>query len=97
MNKYPKITRARKLLELPERATMKDIKSNYRKLLSNWHPDTCTEETERCEEMTRDIIDAYRIIMNYCSDYKYSFEKEAVRHHLSAEEWWFDRFGQDLF
>jgi hypothetical protein len=33
--------------------------------------------------------------MEYCDSYAYSFSEEAVRRHLSPEEWWADRFGQD--
>jgi hypothetical protein len=32
-NKYQQITEARNLLELPERASMEEIKSNYRNLI----------------------------------------------------------------
>ena len=53
MNKYQDITEARKLLELPQRATMKEIKSNYRMLLAKWHPDRCSENKEQCNEMTK--------------------------------------------
>jgi len=38
-SKYQEITEALKILELPERATLEKIKSNYRRLLSRWHPD----------------------------------------------------------
>jgi curved DNA-binding protein CbpA len=43
--KYQEITAARKLLELPETATMTAIKSKYRKLVAKWHPDKCLEES----------------------------------------------------
>jgi len=38
MRKYQKIYEARKLLELPERATMDEIKTGYRNLIKKWHP-----------------------------------------------------------
>ena len=93
MNKYQQITEARKLLELPERATMEDIKRNYRNLINAWHPDRCPQGKEKCTEMTAKIISAYRTIIDYCSSYQFSFSEEEVRHHLSDEEWWFERFG----
>jgi DnaJ-class molecular chaperone len=95
MNKYQEITEARKLLELPERATMEEIKSNYKRLLSKWHPDKCRENNEQCNEMTKKIIAAYNIIITYCNQYKFSFTKEEVNNYLSEEEWWFERFGND--
>ncbi|MBN2034264.1 MAG: J domain-containing protein [Deltaproteobacteria bacterium] len=93
MNKYQEIMEARKLLRLRESATMEEIKSNYRTLLSEWHPDKCLENQERRNEMTRKIISAYKIIMHYCQHYQYSFSEEAVKRHLSPEEWWFEHFG----
>ena len=95
MNKYQEITEARKLLELPERATMEEIKSNYKRLLSKWHPDKCRENNEQCNEVTKKIIAAYNIIITYCNQYKFSFTKEEVKNYLSEEEWWFERFGND--
>ena len=93
MKQYQEITAARRLLELPETATLASIKSNYRRLLAKWHPDKCPEDHEQCNEMTRKIIAAYHTIMDYCRHYQYSFSEEAVRRHLSPEEWWFERFG----
>jgi len=44
--------------------------------------------------MTVRIIAAYRLISNYCKNYEFSFSKEEVSNYLSAEEWWFERFGR---
>ncbi len=95
MNKYERITEARKLLEVPERATMKEIKSSYRHMLRTWHPDTCGEPKEICEQMTARIIAAYEMIIAYCDHYRFSFSKQEVRNHLSGDEWWSERFGMD--
>jgi DnaJ-class molecular chaperone len=93
--KYQDIIDAKELLNLPDRASIKEIKSNYRALINKWHPDKCKENDEKCNEMTRKIIAAYDIIITYCNHYKYSFSTEEIRTHLSAEEWWFERFGND--
>ncbi|MBN2466743.1 MAG: J domain-containing protein [Deltaproteobacteria bacterium] len=95
MNTYQKITEARKLLELPERTTMKEIKSHYRALIRRWHPDRCGENREECTEMTRKIIAAYTIIMTYCKHYRYSFSRDEIRNYLPGDEWWVERFGGD--
>jgi DnaJ-class molecular chaperone len=95
MKKYEEITRARWLLELPERATMEEIQSQYRKLLRKWHPDRARRPQEECTDMTIRIVEAYRMIIDYCSNYKFSFSENEVREHLSDEEWWFDRFATD--
>lgn len=95
MNKYQQISEARRLLALPERATMEDIKANYRNLVRTWHPDRCEHTKEECAEMTASIVAAYRIIIDYCNHYKFSFSKEEVGNHLSEDEWWLERFGND--
>ena len=44
INTYQELTEAREVLELPEQTTLKNIKSQYKKLLKKWHPDKCREE-----------------------------------------------------
>ncbi|RLB37666.1 MAG: J domain-containing protein [Deltaproteobacteria bacterium] len=94
-NKYREITAARKLLGLPETATMASIKASYRTLLAKWHPDKCREGKELCHQMTQKVIWAYKTIVDYCSNYEYSFTEQSIKRHLSPEEWWIDRFGDD--
>ena len=94
-NTYQELTEAREVLELPEQTTLKYIKSQYKTLLKQWHPDTCSDKKERCHEMTTKIIAAYTRIMSYCDQYKISFAQQDVRDYLSPEEWWFERFGND--
>ena len=95
MSLFTEISTARTILELPEYATMDTIKSNYRRLLRKWHPDTCDCCKDSCEEMTKKIISAYKVIMRYCMGYQYSFSQETVSRHTSPEEWWLNRFGED--
>jgi len=95
MNKYQEITKARKLLELSESATMEEIKSNYRELINKWHPDRCSEHSDQCVEMTRKLVAAYEIITAYCNNYRFSFAKEEVAKYLSRQDWWMERFGDD--
>jgi DnaJ-class molecular chaperone len=92
---FQEISAARKLLELPENATMEEVKSNFRSLIRRWHPDRCKEDKVACQEMTTRIIAAYRIINQYCKNYKFSFSQEEVSKYISAEEWWFERFGRN--
>ncbi len=95
MSKYEEITAARKLLELPERASMQEIKSNYKRLISRWHPDSCQEDLQECTQMTRKLNAAYNIILDYCANYRYSFSEKEIQNYLSTEEWWMERFGDD--
>lgn len=80
---------------LSERASLEEIKTNYRALILKWHPDRCHADREKCKAMTTKIIAAYKIINDYCKNYKFSFSKEEVSNYLSAEEWWFERFGNN--
>ncbi|MBN1832310.1 MAG: J domain-containing protein [Deltaproteobacteria bacterium] len=95
MNKYQEITRARRLLELSETASIAEIKANYRRLLAKWHPDKCIDKKGKCTKKTREIIAAYKKILDYCNCYQYSFSEETVKRHLSPEQWWSERFGDD--
>jgi DnaJ-class molecular chaperone len=95
MKKYREITEARKLLELPEHATLDEIKAQYRELLNKWHPDKCAQDKDLCIEMTKKLITAYEVVIAYCSQYKYSFTREEVAKYLSGQDWWLERFGDD--
>lgn len=94
-NKYQEITEARNILALPEKASLETIKAQYRRLISQWHPDKCHADPETCREMTCKIISAYETIMDYVENYQYDFSKDTVKSHRSPEQWWFDTFGND--
>ena len=71
-----------------ERATLRDIKSRHRELVKRHHPDVgVTSEPETI----RQINAAYRIILDYVSEYRFSFTEnefyqqnpeERVRHQF---------------
>jgi DnaJ-class molecular chaperone len=92
---YQEIDDARRLLGLPERASMREIKAAYRRLLGQWHPDRCAGDEARCAEMTRRLIAAHEVLIAYCRGYRYSFTKEEVSSYGSDEDWWLRRFGND--
>ena len=95
MGKHEEITKARQVLELQEFATVKEIKNKYRTLLKEWHPDLCRENEAIRQRKTIEIINAYRIIMDYCEHYKFSFSKEEIEKYMSPEEFWEKQFGKD--
>lgn len=92
---YKELTEARKVLQLPQETNLNMIKSRYRALLKQWHPDTCPEDEAICHEMTQKIVTAYREIMAYCNQYSISFTHDAMRSYLSPEERWMEQFGND--
>ena len=95
MGRYEEITKARKVLELDEFATVKEIKNQYRTLLKEWHPDLCRENDAIRKQKTIEIINAYRIIMDYCEQYRFSFSKEEIKKYMSPEELWAKQYGKD--
>jgi DnaJ-class molecular chaperone len=92
---YKELTEARKFLDLPQEASLKEIKSKYRELLKKWHPDRCKENEEECQEMTRRIAAAYKLISTYIDRYKFSFKEEEVEKRLPPEELLREQFGND--
>jgi preprotein translocase subunit Sec63 len=95
MKTYKQITEARKLLELPEEASLAEIKASYRNLIRKYHPDRYPENQAEYTEITARLTLAYKTIITYCNQYRFSFTKEEVQKYLPTDEWWFDRFGQD--
>lgn len=95
MGKYEEITKACQILGLYEFATLKDIKNKYKELLKEWHPDLRKENEDICKEKTIEIINAFKTIMEYCENYKFSFSKEEIEKYISADEFWWKRFGSD--
>jgi len=67
------------LLLLPETATDQEIKSGYRRLARQWHPDVCREEN--AEEMFKKIQNAYSILSDENKRRRYqaglAFERES--------------------
>jgi hypothetical protein len=97
---FETITEARKILELPETATTKQIRENYRRLVKEWHPDKGVihgdVETLRArQDRTNAILKAYKTISAYCADYRFSFEKQEVEKYMSDLERWHRQFGSD--
>ena len=89
------ITEAREILELPESATLEQIKKNYKQLIKKWHPDKNISDQGLAENKTKKIIEAYKIIIQYCDHYNYSFTRQEVEKYLTEQERWFKQFGCD--
>lgn len=57
------LTKCYKLINASPEDSLKDIKRKYRKLLLNYHPDLNKENKEKAQEITRQIINAYELII----------------------------------
>jgi len=51
-----------KILGVPKSATAKEIKSAYRKLAREWHPDVNPTRKKQAEEKFKDISEAYEVL-----------------------------------
>jgi len=94
-SKYKEIRKAISILDLPDRATMEEIRSAYRQFVHKWHPDRCRSKTEDCSRMLQEGVWAYRVLISYCNNYRFSFTKEDVHANLRPEERWVEQFGND--
>ncbi|MBU4201988.1 MAG: DnaJ domain-containing protein [Candidatus Altiarchaeales archaeon] len=76
---FKHINEARKFIGLGESATLKEIKSTYRKLSKKHHLDMGKESGEKMKE----INEAYDALVDYCDSYRFSFKKEGVEDFYS--------------
>jgi len=83
---FNEIDEARRLLGLGEAATLEEIKTAYRSLAHLHHPDkhagADTDETEIMKKLNR----AYKLLMDYCNEYKYTFRQEDVARVYPEED-----------
>jgi len=97
MADFAEIDWARRALGLGETASMPDIRKAYRRLANRYHPDKggSASDSERMAELNR----AYRVLLNYCRDYRYSFHEEDVARTYPNEEYmrtWADRWYHSI-
>ena len=97
MANFNEIDEARRLLELGEAATLKEIKRAYRRMASQYHPDKSGGDKTENEEIMKRLNWAYKLLMDYCRDYKYTFSEDDVARTYPHEEYrrkyyygWFD-------
>lgn len=73
---YQELQAALRVFGLGDRASLKEIKARHRQLVKEHHPDA---NAAAAAETIREINAAYRIILAYLEEYRFSF---------SAEEFW---------
>ena len=96
MANFEEINEARGLLGLGEASTLKEIKQAYRRMAFRHHPDRGEGDPER-EERMKKLNWAYKLLMEYCAHYKYTFREEDIARAYPEEEYlrryaygWFD-------
>lgn len=70
---YEELEAARRLLQLPLRASLAEIRARYRELVKQHHPDRIggTED-----DVIRAINQAYQTLRRYCDGYAFAFSRE---------------------
>ena len=96
MANFEEIVKARNLLGLGEYATLKQVKKAYRKKAFQYHPDREGKGVQG-EEMMKELNWAYKLLMDYCTNYNYSFKEQDVARVYPFDEYlrkfyhgWFD-------
>ncbi len=88
---YAELKKALEVLELPERASLKEIKTRHRRLVKRHHPD---HDPDQAPERIRDINEAYRLLLDFCASYRFCFSQEEF-YEQNPEERLRQQFSQD--
>lgn len=87
MANFNEIEEARKLLGLGEAATLKEIKRAYRTLAHRHHPDKLGGDDSTESETMKRLNWAYKLLMDCCDNYKYSFKEDDIARTYPYEEY----------
>jgi curved DNA-binding protein CbpA len=71
-----KIIGYRKLLGVDEKATLQDLKTIYRNMMKNWHPDKLQENPElaaEAEVKSKRIIEAYKFLVSIAPETRQAY------------------------
>jgi hypothetical protein len=94
---FSEIDRARQRLGLGEAATLREIKSAYRRLAHRHHPDK-HDSAGDSNDVMKDLNRAYKLLVDYCNEYRYGFRREDVSRAYPEEdiETWRDRWSDSI-
>ena len=100
---FYEINEARKVLELEEAASEKQIEAAYQRMSLKFHPDRHQPEGKpEAERRMKDINWAYEVLKEYCSrsEPKYLFTEEAVKRAYPREAYnmrWAEFMADDSY
>lgn len=97
MADFEAIDEARRLLGLGEEASMQQIRNAYRRLARQHHPDTGSSSGD--VEVMKKLNRSYKLLTDYCHDYRYSFREEDVARAYPGDEYlrtWRERWYNSI-
>jgi len=85
------------LLGIRERASLNEIRQKYHELVKTSHPDVSEQDPMVSHEMMIHLKAAYDLLVDYCTNYVFSFRIEDLERSLekSPADFWMERFGED--
>ena len=97
MSKYEQIKNAMEVFGINEQESIVDVKKKVNNLLQKWHPNKCKDKKKEGLYLKKSIflIEAKKILLDYCNNYKISFNKDEVEKYENPEEFWNSHFGRD--
>ncbi|MCD6527057.1 MAG: DnaJ domain-containing protein [Desulfuromonas sp.] len=69
---YKELEAALTVFDITEHASLKEIKARHKALVRKYHPDTGCKDNDKI----RLINEAYRLLIDYCSQYRFSFNRK---------------------
>lgn len=94
MLSFDTLVKAKTLLGLHDKATLSEIKTRYKSMMQQWHPDKHPGDPETAHTMSTQINEAYATLLEYCEHYEYNFDENFLKEQtLTPQEWWTKRFG----
>jgi len=70
---YSDLQKALRIMNLGNRATLREIKTRHRDLVKRYHPDTSNSDDP---EKIRQVNAAYEILLDYVAGYRFSFAED---------------------
>ncbi len=73
---WENINEARKLLNLPNKASIESVKNAYYELSKKYHPDNCIDKN--CTDMMKRVVSAYKLLISYCEEFPIPLVKDEI-------------------
>lgn len=89
---YSELEKALQLFDIATRSTLKEIKKKHKALVKKYHPDKGCSDPEKIQQINA----AYQILLTYCSNYRFSFDRNEFMEQC-PEERLREQFANDTF